>query len=201
VLARTGIRFEGEWPETRRTHCASADAAPHRFGRVSFVDSKGRLHPDRGMDYILLRRTDAKLAASDAQTLFALWPLLPLVTIADLKSIGCLYGKGDLDRLWGYAHRYYAAEHASLAERSNLAALLLVPGRTPTLDADVEEMRLAWEDLGTGYWRVTGGPFALYVVEIDRVADQPDEDLLALYSRHEVRTPRALRFWDELMGA
>jgi hypothetical protein len=44
---------------------------------------------------------------------------------------------------------------------------------------------------------LTGGLFALYVVEIDRVADQPDEDLLALYSHHQVlRTPRG----DEVPG-
>jgi hypothetical protein len=46
-----------------------------------------------------------------------------------------------------------------------------------------------------------GGLFALYLVELDVVAHQPDEDLLALYSHHEVRTPRATRFWGELAGA
>jgi hypothetical protein len=153
------------------------------------------------MDYLLLRRTDAALGATAAQTLLALWQLLPLVTIAELKSIGRRYGRGELDRLWSYAHAYYAAEHASLAERSHLATLLLVPGRTPTLDTDVEKMNLAWQDLGAGYWRLTGGLFTLYVVEIDVVADQPDEDLLALYSQHQVRTPRATRFWGELTGA
>ena len=152
------------------------------------------------IDYLLLRRTDEVLAASAAQTLLALWSLLPLVTIAELKSIGRLYDRGELDRLWSYAHAYYAAEHASLSDRDNLAALLLVPGRTPTLDTDVAKMGLVWVDLGAGYWRLTGGLFTLYVVEIDVVADQPEEDLLALYSHHEVRTPRATRFWGELAG-
>jgi hypothetical protein len=153
------------------------------------------------MDYLLLRRTDETLAAAAAQTLLALWPLLPLVTIAELKSIGRPYDRGELDRLWSYAHAYYAAEHASLPDRTSLATLLLVPRRTPTLDADVQKMGLAWMDLGAGYWQLTGGLFTLYVVEIDTVADQPDEDLLALYSHHEVRTPRATRFWGELAGA
>ena len=39
------------------------------------------------------------------------------------------------------------------------------------------------------------------MVELDVVADQPDEDLLALYSHHKVRTPRANMFWGELAGA
>jgi hypothetical protein len=153
------------------------------------------------MDYLLLRRSDETPSATAAQTLFALWPLLPRVTIAELKSVGRLYDKGELDRLWSYAHAYYAVEHVSLPERSDLAALLLVPGRTPTLDADVEKMGLAWVDLGGGYWQLTGGLFVLYVVEIDVVADEPDEDLLALYSHHKVRTLRATRFWGELTGA
>src|SRR5580704_17467745 len=153
------------------------------------------------VDYLLLRRTGDTTAATAAQTLLALWALLPLVTIAELKSIGRAYGKGELDRLWSCAHAYYAAEHESLPERESLAALLFVPRRTPTLDADVKKMRLAWADLGGGYWNVTGGLFTLYVVEIDVVADQPDEDLLALCSHHEVRTPRATRLWGELAGA
>lgn len=62
-------------------------------------------------------------------------------------------------------------------------------------------MSLAWVDLGGGYFRLSGGLFALFVVEIDVVAEQPDEDLLALYSHHEVRSPRATRFWGELTGA
>ena len=153
------------------------------------------------LDYLILRRLDEALAVTAAQTLLALWPLLPRVTIAELKSIGRLYDKGELDRLWSYAHAYYAVQHADLSARSDLAALLIVPGRTPTLDADVDKMGLTWVGLGTGYWQLTGGLFTLYVVEIDLVADQPEEDLLALYSHHEVRTLRATRFWGELTGA
>jgi hypothetical protein len=105
------------------------------------------------MDYLLLRRARETPAAPAAQTLLALWPLLPLVTIAELKSIGRPYARGELDRLWSYAHAYCATQRESLPERESLATLLFVPGRTPTLDADVDEMRLAWVDLGGGYWR------------------------------------------------
>jgi hypothetical protein len=92
------------------------------------------------------------------------------------------------DRLWAYTHAYHAAEHKSLVECTNLACLLLVPGRTPSLDGDTQKMGLAWVSLGGGYWKVTGGLFALYVVEIDVVAERPDEDLLALYSHHGARS-------------
>jgi hypothetical protein len=154
------------------------------------------------IDYLLLRRAEAALTdLAAAETLIALWPLLPLITIAELKSVGRPYDTGELDRLWSYVHAYYAAEHASLPARTDLAAVLFVPGRTPTLNTDVMKMGLAWVDLGRGYWELTGGLFRLHVVEIDVVADDPEEDLLALYSHHEVRTPRATRFWGELTGA
>jgi hypothetical protein len=80
-------------------------------------------------------------------------------------------------------------------------SVLLVPGRTPTLDADAKSMGLTWADLGSGYWRVTGGLFSLLVVEIERVAKQEGEDLLALFGYNEVHTQRAMSFWGELVGA
>lgn len=153
------------------------------------------------MDYLLFRRAAESPDAETGQTLRGLWPLLPRVTIAELKTIGRPYDKGNLDRLWSYAHAYYASEHKSLEGRENLNALLIVPCRTPTLDADAKAMGLAWVDLGGGYWRVTGGLFGLYAVELDVVAERLDEDLLALYSHNEVRTPQARAFWGELVGA
>ena len=37
--------------------------------------------------------------------------------------------------------------------------------------------------------------------QIDGVASEPDEDLLGLYARSGVRTPRAIQFWGELAGS
>jgi hypothetical protein len=64
-------------------------------------------------------------------------------------------------------------------ERQDLRGVLVVPARTPSLLDDVAEQRLAWEDLGAGYWRVTGGSFTLCVVEIDH-----DHQALALPHQH-----------------
>jgi hypothetical protein len=153
------------------------------------------------MDYLILRRSGEALASDHGQTLVELWPLLPRITIAELKTVPGPYEKGNLDRLWMYAHAYYAGNHKGLAGRADVCAVLIVPGRTPSLDEDAAAMGLAWADLGHGYWRVTGGLFALYVAELDVVADQPDEDLLALYCNADVRTPRAIQFWGELTGS
>jgi hypothetical protein len=153
------------------------------------------------MDFLILRRFGELSAADPGETLVGLWPLLPRVTIAELKTVPGPYEKGNLDRLWMYCHGYFATHHKGLAGRDALCALLIVPSRTPTLDADADAMHLAWEDLGGGYWRVRGGMFPMFVAEIDVVADQPDEDLLGLYAHSAVRTPRAIKFWGELAGS
>jgi hypothetical protein len=152
------------------------------------------------MDFLILRRLGELSASDPGETLVELWPLLPRVTIAELKTVPGPYEKGNLDRLWMYCHGYYAGNHKDLTGREEMCALLIVPKRTPTLDADARAMQLEWVDLGHGYWRVLGGKFALVVVEIDAVADQPDEDLLGLYAHNVVRTPRAIKFWGELSG-
>ena len=148
-------------------------------------------------DY-LLRRTIAEKAVDDtARTLRRLWPVLPRVSLAEYKSPGRPYRPGNLDRLWGYVHTYFANERSKprtradgtllapgmegapdVWAREDLCAVLVVPGRTPSLNDDVKGMGLAWEDRGDGYWQVTGGLFVLHVVEIDRVGPAEGDDLL-----------------------
>jgi hypothetical protein len=171
---------------------------PHSFEvRDEVLLSK---EPPR-IDYLLLRKL-AELALGDTgQTLHQLWPLLPRVSVVELKTVGRPYRTGDLDKLWSYVHAYFAHEHRRLDGRDDLCAVLIVPARTPSLDSDARAMTLAWCDLGTGYWRLTGGLFTLHVVELDVVGRQDDEDLLALFSRNDMRTPRALQFWGELLGS
>jgi hypothetical protein len=152
------------------------------------------------LDYLLIRKRLDASTCGRAETLRALWPRLPLVTIAEFKSIGRPYRKGNLDRLWGYVHLYCGDELNGIEERAALCALLLVTVRTPTLDADTVAMGLEWCDLGGGYWELQGGLFRLYVVEIDVVAEHEDDDLLRLFGHGKERTPEARRFWAEQVG-
>jgi len=149
---------------------------PHTFeirDEVSLSEEPSR------MDYLILRRTAAPSPADTGQTLRGLWPLLPRVAIVELKTLGRPYQKANLDRLWSYVHAYHANEHRSLDGREELCAVLVVPRRTRTLDADVQASTLAWVDKSGGYWQLVGGLFTLYVVELDVVAEREDEDLLA----------------------
>jgi hypothetical protein len=176
-------------------------------------------HEPPRIDYLLLCKI---LDAIDdaAETLRGLWPLLPRVSVVEYKSPGRMYRAGNLDRLWSYVHTYYADQRAlprrradgtelspgmegapDVWTRSDLCAVLVVHARTPSLLQDAEEQGLAWVDRGGGYWEVTGGKFALYVVEIDVVGPAEGDDLLYSLGHGARVTPEALRFWMELMGS
>ncbi len=154
------------------------------------------------VDYLILRKLLASSAADDAaETLRRLWPLLPLITVLEYKSPGRSYRTGNLDRLWSYVHAYHADDAQRHARRTDLAAVLIVPARTPSLNADVAAMGLSWEDRSDGYWRVTGGLFALHVVEIDVVGPAEGDDVLHSLGNGRLRTQEARWFWTELVGS
>ncbi len=167
------------------------------------------------MDYMLLRKTSDMLDNS-AQTLRGLWPMLPRVSVVEFKSPGRPYRTGNLDRLWGYVHTYFSDQRAlprrradgtdlakvpDVHQRSDLCAVLVVSARTPSLMADVEEQGLVWSDQSNGYWKVTGGSFALFVVEIDIVGPAEGDNLLHSMGHGEPVTPEACLFWLELVGS
>ena len=70
----------------------------------------------------------------------------------------------------------------------------IVPSRTPTLLKDAKNNGLDWSDLESGYWELAGGPFKLYVAEIDIVAEREGDDLLRLFDHGQER------IWAEPVG-
>jgi hypothetical protein len=150
-------------------------------------------------DYLLLRRV--KPEAGQARTLRQLWDLLPKDTILEFKSTGRPYRARNLDRLWAYLHLHYTDEPKRLEQRNDLCGVLLVPARTPSLDADASSLGLVWLDRGAGYWELTGGPFTLYVLEIDAVAAAEDDDLLRSFGHEIAHTPEGRRWFSEQAGS
>ena len=194
-----------------------------QFGPRSFeVRSEVQLSAEPlRIDYLLLRKILPNGDALDdtARTLRGLWPLLPRVSVVEYKSRSHTYRPGNLDRLWGYIHTYFASERSlprsradgtvllqgtlgapEVGERPDLCAVLVVPARTPSLDEDATSMGLTWNDLGGGYWKLTGGLFVLLVVELD-IAGPSEGDALLHYMGHgTMSTPEVRRFWAELMS-
>jgi hypothetical protein len=173
------------------------------------------------LDYLLLRKLTPENEPVDnrAQTLRHLWPLLPRVSVVEYKSPGHPYRSGQLDRLWGYVHLYFANQRAlprhradgtlltpaeggpEVRERDDLCAVLVIASRSPSLDADALAMGLTWEDLGSGYLRVHDGLFTLFVVELDVTGPAEGDDLLHSFGHGTLRSPEARWFWMELVGS
>ena len=152
------------------------------------------------LDYLFLREPEGDPADDPAQTLRGLWPRLPKYTIAELKTVGRPYGSRGLHRLWSYLYSYFVDPEHGVETHADLAGVLIVPARTPTLLKDANDSGLDWSDLGDGYWELASGPFKLYVVEIDIVAEREDDDLLRLFGHAQARTLEARRFWAEQVG-
>jgi hypothetical protein len=156
------------------------------------------------LDYLLLRKQpapDLDVAGDGAETLRRLWPLLPQATVLEYKSPGRPYRTGDLDRLLAYVHTYYADEETRPGSHRELCAALAVPGITPTLRRDVEDMGLRWADLGDGYRQLAGTVYTIYVLALEQVARAEGDDLLQCLGSGEVATRAARWFWVELMGS
>jgi hypothetical protein len=170
--------------------------APRRFEVRSEVPFSNE--PLRA-DYLLLR----SIAESDddAGTLRRLWGLLTKDAIVEFKSIGRPYRSRNLDRLCSYLHLYYADELKRIEQRSDVCGVLLVLERSRSLDADVTALGLVWHDLGDGYWELSGGAFALYVAEIDVVAEAEDDDLLRSLGHSEARTGEGRRWFSQQVGS
>jgi len=170
--------------------------APPRFEVRSEVQLS--VEPLRA-DYLLLRAV--KPEDGEARTLRKLWDFLPKDTILEFKSTGRPYRARNLDRLWAYLHLHYTDEPKRLEQRGDLCGALLVPTRTPSLDADVQSLGLTWHDRGAGYWELKGGPFGLYLLEIDTVAEAEDDDLLRSFGHNMVHTQEAKRWLLEQNGS
>jgi hypothetical protein len=152
-------------------------------------------------DYVMLRTIADADAHDPGRTLRRLWGLLPQDTILELRSIGRPYRSRSLDRLLALLYLHYADEPVRLEQRADLCGMLLVPTRTPSLDADARELGLEWRDLGAGCWSLTGGPFALRVAEVDVAAETEDDDLLRCFGHAGLLTAEARRWLAEQMAS
>jgi len=151
------------------------------------------------MDYLFMRRVKDPSPGDTGKTLKRMWPLIPQEAVAEFKSIGRPYRDRSLDRLFGYLHMYYA-DNSKLASHADLVGFLIVPCRTPTLDADAREMKLKYRDMEEGYWELTGGLFRMYVIEIDRVGDTEPDGVLKSFGHCDKLTDEAQQFWANQLG-
>lgn len=150
------------------------------------------------VDFLLLRQTDTPDPLDTGSTLRGLWPLLARDTVTEFKSPSRPYRTRDLHRLLGYGHQHFVAETARLASPDDLTLALIVPARTPSLDEDLMSLGLSAHDLGGGYAHAQAA-FRVVLVEVERVAEQDRDDLVALFGRRRPLSPAATGWWHQHM--
>lgn len=151
------------------------------------------------IDFLLLRKHPGA-SVDDAQTLQKLWPLLPTFTVVEYKGPRRALRSGDLDKLWAYVHLYVSDPKNEVVRRDDICAVLAVPHRTPTLNDAIQDANLTWENLGEGYFRVHGGQFVLYVVELDVAGRGESDGIIYGLATGKATTLEADRFFAELIG-
>ena len=136
-------------------------------------------------DILLIRKR--KEAKNDATILRGLWGLLPRRTIMEFKSIRTGLRRGDLSRLFGYAHIYDYSKLRKVPHKDELATVLLVPSQTRVLQEELKRLSLRWEKIAPGYFEVLGPtPFTCFVVVIDEVALDEQDPILGIFGHKKI---------------
>lgn len=166
------------------------DAAPNGF-KVQ-IEVWLSLEPSRA-DIVLLRRSAEK--PTEGGAFRRLWPMLRSVSILEYKSPArSSFRRGDLIRLVSYGGLYHAQHAQELSNSDELTLVLIVASLTPTLRDEVKRMGWTLETLSNGYLRVHGVMYRCFIVVINDVCQEEQNELLRAFSHHPVMDPR-VRAW------
>jgi hypothetical protein len=155
----------------------------------------------QGGGLLLLHRKEVPRRDSDAQTFLGLWSLLRTDTLVDFKSVACPLQKGDLARLQWHGAQYFTAQIDRPLALRDLALVLILPTRTPTLINELARMQWTAVSLGNGYDRIEGAGYALYVVIMTEVTEAEKDDLLGLFSGRQWTRKQIAWWWQHRTGS
>jgi hypothetical protein len=156
--------------------------------------------PQRG-DLLLLHREDVPRRDGDAQAFLGLWPLLRTDTLVEFKSLAWPLKKGDLARLQGYGAQYFSAQIDRPLALRDLALVLILPTRTPTLTEELARMSWTAISLGNGYDRIEGAGYALYVAIMAEITEAEQDGLLGLFSGRKWTLTQITWWWQHRTGS
>ena len=145
-------------------------------------------------DLLLVRRLDLPADDASARVLRRLWPEVRREGIVEYKSPASPYAHRDLLVLLGYGCQHFSASASRLPEHSDLLLALAVSHITPAITEDIQA--LGWRrraPLG-GYTRVVGGPFPLWIVELDRVSKKERDGLVGMFGTRRVRDSKVFQW-------
>ncbi len=133
------------------------------------------------VDILLIRREAGQLSEASRRDLSVLVPLLNRFTLIEFKGPTDTLEPGDLAQLVGCAFLW----HSQQAERVPQADISLIVLAPSVNEAIRDELRcLGWQisEHEAGVHRITGGPFTMWLIETDVMAEL-GQPILSLVSR------------------
>jgi hypothetical protein len=132
------------------------------------------------IDVLLIRREAGQLSEAGGRDLSALVPLLNRFTLIEFKGPTDAIEPGDLAQLVGCSFLWHSQQTERLPQ-AEVSLIVLAPSFN---DAARDELRcLGWEVRGheAGVHGVTGGPFTMWLIETDIMAER-GQPILSLVS-------------------
>jgi hypothetical protein len=132
------------------------------------------------VDILLIRRETGQLSEASRRDLSALLPLLNRFTLIEFKGPTDALEPGDVAQLVGCSFLWHSQQTERLLQ-ADVSLIVLAPSVN---DAARDELRsLGWEvhEHDAGVYRVAGGPFTMWLVETDVMAER-DQPILSLVS-------------------
>lgn len=147
-------------------------------------------------DILLLRRDDDSPPKQAAQTLLGLWPMLSKHNIVEFKSPTRGFRSSDLIRLYGYGPQYHKLVLQDVGAASQLTLVLVVPNINQALQKELAIMSFEHTSIGTGYGRIDGGAYTIYLVCTDEVSEAERDDFLKIWSHHQPQQFSTKWWWE-----
>ena len=133
------------------------------------------------VDILLVCREGGELSEAKRQELSALVPLLNRFTLIEFKGPTDVIARGDFAQLLACSFLWHSQEH-ELIPHDEVSLIVLAPTVSGALRDELRALGFEASQHEPGIFRVTGLPFAAWLVETDVMAER-GQPVLSLVSR------------------
>ena len=142
------------------------------------------------LDILLIRREAGQLSAARRQDVDVLLPLLNRFTLIQFKGPTDALQRGDLAQLIGCAFQWHSQQLEPIPH-GDISLVVLAPTVNDAVREESQLFGCRIEAHEAGIFRVSGLPFAMWLVETDVMAER-GQPILSLVSRVFLRTPERI---------
>jgi hypothetical protein len=133
------------------------------------------------VDILLIRREGGHLSEAKARDVAELLPLLNRFTLIEFKAPTDALGPGDFAQLVGCCYLWHS-QQSERHSRQDISLIVVAPAVNAALRDDLRLLGCEISQHEPGIYRLTGLPFATWIVETDVMA-QRGQPIFSLVSR------------------